>query len=143
MATVYDITPDKLIPKVAEDLRTKVNLKMPEWASLVKTGSHKERIPENEDWWWLRAASILRKLYVRGPTGVQKLRVLYGGRKNKGVKPEKFYPAGGKIIRAILKEFDQLEFTEKMEKKGRRITSKGQAYMDKIATGLLKERKNV
>jgi len=143
MATVYDIPVEKLISKVAEDLRTKVKLEMPEWAFLVKTGAHKERIPENEDWWWFRAASILRKLYIRGPTGVHKLRVLYGGRKNKGSRPEKFYPAGGKIIRAILKEFDQLGFTEPAERKGRRITPKGQSYLDKIATGISKEGKNV
>lgn len=138
MATAYDVSAEKLIPKVAEDLKTTVKLEMPEWASLVKTGAHKERIPESEDWWWHRAASILRKLYVRGPTGVQKLRVLYGGRKNRGVKPEKFYPAGGKIIRAILKEFDELGFTEKIKKEGRKITPKGQAYLDKIASGILK-----
>jgi len=139
MATAYDVSAEKLISEVAQDLKTKVKLEMPEWASLVKTGAHKERIPENEDWWWFRAASLLRKLYVRGPIGVQKLRVLYGGRKNKGVKPEKFYPAGGKVIRTILKEFDGLGFTQKMEKEGRKITPKGQAYLDKIASGILKE----
>jgi len=139
MATAYDVSAEKLISEVAQDLKTKVKLEMPEWASLVKTGAHKERIPENEDWWWFRAASLLRKLYVRGPIGVQKLRVLYGGRKNKGVKPEKFYPAGGKVIRTILKEFDGLGFTQKIEKEGRKITPKGQAYLDKIASGILKE----
>ncbi len=138
MATAYEVSAEKLIAEVAEDLRTNVKLKMPEWAFLVKTGAYKERIPESRDWWWLRAASILRKLYTRGPLGVQKLRVLYGGRKNKGVKPEKFYPAGGKIIRAILMEFDGLGFTEKIEKEGRKITPKGQAYLDRIATEILK-----
>ena len=139
MATAYDAPAEKLIPTVAQDLRTQIGLEMPAWASLVKTGAHNERIPENEDWWWFRAASILRKLYIRGPIGVQRFRVLYGGRKNKGVKPEKFYPAGGKIIRTILKEFDRIGFTEKIDKKGRRITPKGQAYLDKIATGILKD----
>lgn len=139
MATAYDVPADKLIPRVAEDLKTKIKLEMPEWAHLVKTGAHKERIPMNEDWWWFRAASILRKMYIRGTTGVRKLRVLYGGRKNKGAMPDKFYPAGGKIIRTILKEFDNLGFTEKIEKQGRKITPKGQAYLDKIATGILKK----
>ena len=139
MATAYDVSAEELIPKAAEDLKNKVKLEMPEWAAMVKTGAHRERIPESEDWWWFRAASLLRKLYVRGPTGVQKLRTLYGGRKNKGVKPEKFYPAGGKIIRVILKEFDEFGFTEKIAKEGRKITPKGQAYLDKIATGILKQ----
>lgn len=133
MTTVYEIPADRLIAKVAEDLKNRIKLKRPNWATFVKTGSQKERIPENPDWWWVRAASVLRKIYVGGPIGVQRLRTAYGGRKNMGVKPEKFRRSGGKIIRSILMEFDRIGFTEKVAK-GRKITAKGQSYLDKIAT---------
>ncbi|MCK5140228.1 MAG: 40S ribosomal protein S19, partial [Thermodesulfovibrionia bacterium] len=105
MATVYDVKPDVLIERVAEDLRNNVKLKRPEWVSFVKTGAHNERMPEDPGWWEIRAASILRKVYTNGPVGVQRLRTAYGGRKNRGVKPEKFCRAGGSILRTILKEF--------------------------------------
>ena len=137
MTTVYEIEPRKLIEKVAEDLKKNIKLNMPEWALFVKTGAHKERQPVEEDWWWIRAASILRKIYINGPVGVQKLRKVYGGRKNRGVKPEKFYKGSGKIIRAILQEFDKTGFTEKV-KEGRKITPKGQSYLDKMASKLSK-----
>ncbi len=133
MTTVYEIPPDKMIEVVADDLKNKVKFNMPEWAKFVKTGAHKERMPQNYDWWWIRSASVLRKVYLNGPVGVQRLRTAYGGKKNRGVKPERFYRAGGKIIRSILIEFDKVGFTEKVNG-GRRITPKGQSYLDKLAT---------
>ncbi len=133
MTTVYEIPPEKMIEIAAGDLKNKVKFKMPDWAKFVKTGTHKERMPQDDDWWWIRSASILRKIYINGPVGVQRLKVAYGGKKNRGVKPEKFYRASGKIIRIILQEFDKIEFTKKVDN-GREITSKGQSYLDKLAT---------
>ncbi len=143
MATVYEIPSDVMINEVALDLRDKNRLKMPDWAKSVKTGVHKEKAPEDDNWWWIRAASILRKIYFNGPVGVQRLRTVYGGKKNRGVKPEKFCRAGGKNIRVILQEFDRLGFTEKINRTGRKITPKGQSYLDKIATELTKKTKQI
>lgn len=138
MATPKDIPAKKLIDEVAKDLRERIKFKRPDWAIFVKTGADKERAPNENDWWWTRAASILRKIYMsKKPVGVQRLRVAYGGRKHRGVKPEKFYKAGGKIIRTILQEFDALGFTEKKDKKGRVITKKGAEYLNKISDRIL------
>jgi len=134
MTTVYDVPAGKLIEAVAIDLKDKVKLPKPEWSTFVKTGAHRERSPENEDWWWIRAAALLRKIYVDGPVGVQRLRVVYGDRENKGHKPEKFRRAGGKIIRTALQELDRVGFTEKVGKEGRKVTSKGKSYIDRIAS---------
>ena len=138
MTNAFDVTSDKLIKAMAEDLKNNVKFKMPEWSLNVKTGAHKERSPENPDWWWIRSASILRKLYVGGSIGSRRLRVSYGGRKHRGTKPEEFRKAGGKVIRVVLQQFDELGFTEKdtKTKKGRQLTSKGRSYVDKIASKL-------
>ncbi len=138
MATAYEVEAGRLIEKVAEDLKSKI--KKPQWADYVKTGTHKERRPDDEDWWWFRAASILRHVYMKGPVGVQRLRKLYGGRKNKGVRPEKFHKGSGKIIRAILQDFDKLGYTEKVAG-GRIVTSKGHSYLDKISSDTLRKTK--
>lgn len=140
MTTPYEVPADKLILAVAKDLKERIKLESPKWSQFVKTGSHKERIPEDEDWWWKRAASILRKIYLEGDyVGVERLRTVYGGKKNRGVKTEKFYKGGGKIIRVILQEFDKLGFTEKTKKKGRKITGKGKSYLDKISSKISRE----
>ncbi len=139
MTTPYEVPAEKLIPEVAKDLKEKIKLERPEWALFVKTGAQRERMPDDEEWWWKRAASILRKIYLKGDhLGVERLRTVYGGRKNRGVKSEKFRKSGGKIIRTILQEFDKLGFTETTKKKGRKITPKGISYLDKISSRISK-----
>ncbi len=127
---VYDVPADALIQAVAQDLKNKIE--MPQWAKFVKTGPHRERPPEQPDWWWIRAASILRRVFIDGPVGVERLRTWYGGRKDFGVAPEHHVDAGGKIIRTILQQLESLGFVEKTPK-GRRITPKGQKYLDNMA----------
>ena len=134
MATVYDINPNKLIEKAANAL--KKDIKAPEWSMFVKTGRAKERVPMEKDWWYKRAASVLRKVYVLGPVGTNKLKFKYGSKKNRGCRPEKFYPASGKIIRTMLQQLEGLGLISKEEKgvhKGRKITPKGKSFLDKLA----------
>ena len=139
MVSVYDVDANELIEKAAKELKKIAELKMPEWALFVKTGVSKERQPVSRDWWYTRAASILRKLYLASPMGVSKLRTKYGGKKNRGNKPEKFYKGSGKVIRSILQQLEKAEFIKKAEKgahKGRAITKKGKSFLDKLAKNL-------
>jgi small subunit ribosomal protein S19e len=135
MATVYEVPADKLLNEVSKDLKENVKTVKPAWAIFVKTGSHANRQPESPDWWWMREASILRKVYIDGPVGTMRLRTAYGGRKNRGFKPQRFQRSGGKVIRVALQQLDGAGFTEKF-KGGRRITAKGRAYLDKLATNI-------
>ena len=57
MTTIYDVPADSLINAVAMELSKNKKIKPPEWAPFVKTGVHKERRPENSDWWYVRCAS--------------------------------------------------------------------------------------
>lgn len=144
MATIFDVNPNDLINKAAEALKSKEELKMPEWAMFVRTGRSKDRPPEDLDWWYFRSASVLRKVYLKGPIGVSKLRKVYGSRKNRGYRPEKFFPASGKIIRTILQQLEKAKLIEKKEKgvhKGKCITKQGKSFLDKIASGIYKNKK--
>ena len=88
MTTVFDVPAELLINTVADEFRDNNDkIVAPEWTKLVKTGVHKERKPENIDWWYVRCASILRRVYIDGPVGVRSLRTFYGGKKDRGVNP--------------------------------------------------------
>ncbi len=119
-------------------MELKKDIKAPEWSNYVKTGAHAMRPPEDNDWWYVRAASILRKVRTRGPIGVGNLRTWYGGRKNRGVKPEKHVDAGGKVIRTCLQQLEQAGYIKK-EAVGRVVTPKGQSLLDKAAAEVAKE----
>jgi len=139
MVTIYDVNSAKLLEKVAEELRKLKELEMPEWAKFVKTSSAKERHPMRQDWWHIRTASVLRKIYMKGPIGVSKLRKDYSGKARRGHKRNRVYPGSGKIIRVILQQLEKIEYIKQEEKrghKGRVITSKGIKFLNSISKGL-------
>jgi len=132
MVTVYDVEAPAFLKKLADDLKTKIEA--PDWSAFVKTGVSKERHPDDGDWWYVRAASVLRKLYIKGPLGVSKLRSEYKAKKNKGVRKERSKKASGKIIRTILQQLEKAGLVKKtVDKQGREISSKGRSYMDGIS----------
>ena len=133
--SIYDVNTNELLEKVAESLKKVESVKMPEWAVFVKTGAGKERPPERLDWWYMRSASVLRKVYLKGQIGVSKLKANYKSKKNRGHKPEKVYDASGKIIRTIFQQLEKaglIKFEEKGVRKGRMITPQGKSFMEKL-----------
>ena len=136
MVKIYDVNQQALIAEVAAILKKESKIKMPEWAAFVKTGPSKERPPAQEEWWYLRAASVLKRIYTHGPIGVSKLRTHYGSRKNRGVRPDKFVKSGGKIIRVVLQQLEAeklIAHEDKTQHKGRKIAPKGASLLDKAA----------
>ncbi|NHW23281.1 MAG: 30S ribosomal protein S19e [Archaeoglobales archaeon] len=133
---VSDVPAELLISRVAEKLKDAVS--PPEWAKFVKTGVNRERAPEQKDWWYIRLASIFRRIYLDGPVGIERLRTYYGGRKRRGVRPAHFRKGSGAIIRNALHQLEQLGFIKKTSE-GRVLTPAGRAYLDKIAQELKSE----
>ena len=139
--SIYDVPQNELIEKVADELKKKSEIKPPVWAPFVKTGVHKERVPAHGDWWYLRAAAVLRSVYKVGPVGVSKLRTKYGGKKSRGVKTEHFYKGSGNILRKALQQLETAGLVTKAsaEKKGRVVTPKGHALLHRVAIGIAKK----
>ena len=136
MVTVFDVEANELIDNLKEELKSFEQIKAPEWASFVKTSVSKERNPTQEDFWHIRAASILRYIYIHGPKGVSRLRTKYGSRKNRGVRQEKTFKGSGKIIRNILQQLEKAELLKMImrgKKKGRQLTPKAVKLMDNTA----------
>lgn len=134
MVTVYDVRPNPLIETTADHLETDIGaVDAPEWSEYVKTGVDKERAPQQENWWYLRAAAILRKVYMDGPVGVERLRSAFGSKYRNGHKTEHFQKASGKIIRTSLQQLEEAELVELEEAEGRKITGDGQALLDELA----------
>ncbi len=136
---VYDLDAQQYNLKLAEALKKIPEFKEPEWVKFVKSSPSKERPIDDPDFWYKRAASILRQIYKQGVVGVNRLRTKYGGRKNRGFKPEEFRKGGGKIIRTILQQADKAGFTEIVKpmkgikkRSGRQLTQKGKEFLESI-----------
>ena len=131
MVTVYDVTPNKLVAKVAEKLKA-MDIPQPAYIGTVKSGAHAERMPQQKDFWYIRLASLLRNSYVHGNVGVGKLRTHYGGKKVRGVKPERKVRAGGSIIRKGMQALEKAGLMTK-KKKGRELSAAGKKLLDASA----------
>jgi small subunit ribosomal protein S19e len=140
LVTALEVPADRLIERLARYLKENVpEVRPPYWALFVKTGCFKEKPPENPDWWYFRAASILRKLYKAGrPVGLSELRREYGGRKRRGVRPERTYRAPGNAIRKILQQLERAQLVRRT-KQGRVLTPQGRALLDRIALNVFME----
>ena len=138
MTTVFDVPADLLIKKVADEFKNNDKIQSPAWSDFVRTGVHKERKPEDNDWWFVRTASIIRRVYIDGPVGVESLRTFYGGKKDRGVRPEKFRKGSGAIIRNALHQLEDAGYVEKVEG-GRVVTPQGRSFLDKISGELIQD----
>lgn len=138
MAKVYDVPSDVLINKLADVLKSE-GVNVPEWVPFVKTGAHADRPPQKRDWWFTRCASLMRKIYLHGPIGIQELCKEYGGGKPVGYGAAHHKDAGGAIIRNAIHELEKLGYIEKVEKKGRVVSKQGMQKLDKLASDILKE----
>ncbi len=141
---IYEVDQQKLILATAEKLKEIKEIKPPNWIYFVKSGSHRERLIEDpENFWYIRAASILRKCI--NPIGTSRLRKIYGDKKRRGSAPEKHRRAGGSIIRKILQQLEAANLVEKykVEKRvlGRKITKKGLALLNSVAKEIKEEMK--
>ena len=151
MVKSLEVEPGKLIIKLSEKLKKEPEIKAPEWAAFVKTGRHRERPPTNDDWWEVRAASMLRAVAKNGPVGVSKMRLKYGGKPNRGHKPGRFRKGSGSIARKVLQQLEKADLVKQTSKgvhKGRIITEKAAALLNSTAielgaTPLKKRKKNV
>mmetsp|Transcript_13624 Transcript_13624/g.46139 ORF Transcript_13624/g.46139 Transcript_13624/m.46139 type:complete len:159 (+) Transcript_13624:28-504(+) len=133
--TVKDVPAQDFIVAYAAHLKRTGKIEVPKWADLVKTAKFKELAPYDPDWYYVRAASIARRVYLRGNVGVGAMRKIYGGRQRRGTIKEKFALSGGSIPRHIFGQLEAMKILEKSGdgKGGRRITETGQRDLDSIA----------
>jgi len=142
LPTPLDVPSDALIDRLSKFLKENVgDVAPPAWAVTAKTGSHRERPPSNPDWWYVRCASLLRKLYVHGPVGIARLRVEYGGRLRRGTHIEHSRPSGGSTIREPLQQLQKAGFVSVEAKKGRKLTAEGLSLLNRLAVEIRKSAK--
>jgi len=134
MANVQSVEAGKYNELLAEALKNSGVFEKPEWVDFVKSAPNRERPTSEENFFYKRAASILRQIYIRGIVGVERLRNRYGGRKDRGGKPAKFVKGSGKLIRLILQQAEAGGLLQKAEgnKKGRTLTDEGKKLLESV-----------
>lgn len=135
---VRDVAATEFIKAYADHLKNSDKFDLPVWADTVKTAVFKELAPYGDDWYYIRAASIARKVYLRPGIGIGQLQKWYGGSYRRGVRTEHFRKASSGIIRSVLLQLEEMKVVEKTESGGRRVTVVGQQDLDRIAGTVLR-----
>ncbi|EQD44260.1 30S ribosomal protein S19e, partial [mine drainage metagenome] len=102
-----DVPPSKLLPPLAAELKNRNAVAPPPWATFVKTGVHKQRGPTAPDWWYLRSASVLRKIFVLGTVGTERLAAEYGGKRDRGSAPYHARSGSRAVLREIVQQLEK------------------------------------
>ena len=139
MTTYHDVPADLLIGELSARLSEMEAISPPEWSSIVKTGTHRERPPSQDNWWFIRSAAILRKVGKLGPIGANHMAQHFGGPKDRGVKPNRAVAGSRNISRTIMQQLFSAGLIEsKMNvagnvNHGKVLTPKGQSLLDSVA----------
>ncbi len=141
MVTFYDVPANPLIEALAERLEDR--LEEPDWLAYAKTSPAKEFPPEQEDFWYVRGASLLRKVAKMGPIGVSRLATEYGdkadGTTRYGNRPGRRVDGSRKIIRTLLQQLEDEDLILLEEGAGRRLAPDGEALLNDVAQSVHEE----
>eukprot|EP00178_Gracilaria_changii_P023800 TRINITY_DN71922_c0_g1_i1.p1 TRINITY_DN71922_c0_g1~~TRINITY_DN71922_c0_g1_i1.p1 ORF type:complete len:152 (+),score=25.26 TRINITY_DN71922_c0_g1_i1:33-488(+) len=132
--TVKDVDAQAFVAAYAKYLKRSGKIKLPKYVDYAKTGTHKELSPADPDWYYVRCASIARRIYVRGGLGVGWLARAYGHNKRDGVRRNHHQAAATGIIRHCIMSLEKMKVLEKSKNGGRQCTSTGRRDLDRIAT---------
>lgn len=135
--TVKDVGAQEFVATYASYLKRTGRLEVPKWVDLVKTGAHKELAPYDPDWWYVRAASVARHIYLRKGTGVGGLKKKYGGSKNRGNRPSHHKDASGSVARKVMQALEKIKVVELDPTGGRCISADGMKDLDRIAASIV------
>lgn len=139
MTTAYDVPANLLIERLATKLSSIEAIKQPDWARFVKTGTHREKAPMRDDWWQLRVAAVLRKIYIKGPIGAERISAEYGGKTDRGSAPYHAVRGSRQIARTVIKQLEASKLVRTERGRGRSCTSTGQSLIDNTSHEILKE----
>lgn len=138
--SIWTVEPSKLIHSIAEKLKEYPEIAPPEGSKFWKTAFFKEMAPVEEDFWYIRCASLLRKINKFKEIGVNRLRKKYGGRNRRGSGLNHSAKASGKIIRVALQQLEKAKLIEVTEKNGRKIAKEGHSLLERTAYSILRKK---
>ncbi|CAO2594012.1 40S ribosomal protein S19 [Lemmus lemmus] len=121
--TVKVVNQQEFVRALAAFLKKSGKLLVPERVDTVKLAKHKELTPYDENWFYTRAASTARHLYLRGGgAGVGSMTKIYGGRQRNGVRPSHFSRGSKSVARRVPQTLEGLKMVEKDQARGLKLT---------------------
>ena len=107
--TVKDVPAEQFVKAFAEHLKKTQKVTPLSNGYFIKTGVGKEVAPHSEDWFYMRAAAVARRLYLKPGLGVGNLRHQFGKNKRNGHRANKHSKGSGKVIRYTIQQLQDAD----------------------------------
>ena len=135
--SIYVVEAEKLISAIADKLREFKEITPPNGSEFWKTAFFKELAPiDHKNFWYIRCASLLRKVKKFGPIGVNRLRKKYGGKNRRSQGLNHSARGAGKIIRVALQQMESANLIAKTKLGGRIVSPEGSSLLERTAYSL-------
>ncbi|TNJ26500.1 Ribosomal protein S19e [Giardia muris] len=143
VTSVMRVPADRFIAAFAAHLKNEGTIKVPNFANFVKTGCSRKNAPACADWFYIKAASVMRHFYVSGttPLGVSTLAGKYSHPASGRSTPHHTRDASRKVIRSIVQQFAGQNLLLTRDGEARHISPNGRKMVEEFANSLL-ERKD-
>ena len=139
-ATVRDVNGWRFVKALARHFKQEGKLFVPRCTEIVKTSHGRERAPQNEDWYYIRCAAVLRALYLRPGQGYGGLSKRFGIKKNRGSQPEITTRGARGLLHWACRSLEGLKLVTKGKESGHVVTKEGRKKADTIAFNVLLRR---
>ena len=136
-ATIKDVKAFRWIKVMAKHLKQEGKLFVPNCTEYIKTSHGRERAPQNLDWYYIRCAAVLRRVYIRPGVGLGGLSKKFSNKKNRGSRPEIYCKAAKGPLHWCCKSLEGLKLIVKGKESGRVLTKEGRKRCDTIASNVL------
>merc|ERR1712021_250943 len=138
LVTLKDVPANDFIAAYADFLKRTNKIELPKWVDLVKTGHYHELAPYDEDWFYTRAAAIMRKIYVKPCVGVGRLANKFGAKERNGSARKHHAKDSKGVIRACMKSLEKARILMKRPTGDQKyfcrvVTPEGQKAINHIA----------
>lgn len=105
---IYEVRPERFNVALKSYLKSSNKIVLPQDYDIIKTGESRELAPSDDDWYYMRAASIVRQIAKKGGVTSEFLAEKYGSRKNRGCRPSKYVPAHREIGDSVLENLKNM-----------------------------------
>jgi len=130
--SIKDAETGKFVVALAAYLKKTGKVSVPDWVDVVKLSRGNELCPSDPDWYYIRCASLLRRLYNTNHIGVGNFAKVYGVKQRNGTRPAHHVHASTAVIRKALQSMEALGYVEKNEH-GRSLHAQGRRLLDRIS----------
>ncbi|KAL0229959.1 hypothetical protein PCE1_003523 [Barthelona sp. PCE] len=138
MPGLKQVTADQFIQACGLHLKNANILELPTEITYIKSAPGRELGPQDPDWFFKRAAAILRRVYIQPGIGLGGFAKYFGAKARNGHARNHGALAARGVIRRIIQNFEKAGLIEQSTK-GRVLSSEGRRVCDTVATNILKK----